>query len=528
MVAALTRRAAILILLGWVPGWGQQSPPVTLQVAPKDLSLAAGERRQVVVVATVTGQHVRNLTLRARPEPGAHAVIGKRPKLPDEVRGDVSWPVSISKDADGKTASRIVFEAQYESGEKDPLPGLVQTTFDLTVKQRPKNDEVATATVQTGVEKLEERRPRDVYLVVTNLTDVPLEVTDVRVTLPAFARISVDGIDQAPSGGWSPVYSPGRGQKPERIPPRQEHIFTMVLKIQRYQPVVTGKYLMLFHVGLRYAKDGYSTESSIVTPHEFQAGVLGEQEFVGVTTVPFLLLPGFLVVTIGGLLLGKVWPKWPVDPNFTKPEFYLVGVVVSFIMVLAYRYLSTPLFLLLWRTRVPQRDLFAGFSLEDIVNVWTLSLAVVLLPWALVGGGWSISARVRAKMRKDKTPTVDDRPLEVLGKLARAGKSFALAQATVNQERLWELPLPSPDPAKKWVSGRVYVTIHNKGEQRSKDFLELLGHTSETSRLWETLRKLDSDKAVDLDWQPKRQPALVDKKDAPTAAGEPEDFVYAE
>lgn len=116
------------------------------------------------MIATVTGSPVFKLKLRERPEPGTHVAIGKTAKLPDENTRRVSWLVSISKDSNGKTSSRIIFEAQYESGDRSaPVPGAVDVAWDLTVKQRPKNEEIATATIHTSFDKLEERRPQDVY-----------------------------------------------------------------------------------------------------------------------------------------------------------------------------------------------------------------------------------------------------------------------------------------------------------------------------------------------------------------------------
>jgi hypothetical protein len=511
---------------------------VSLQVAPKDLSIAAGERRQVVVIATVPGSPVRKLKLRARPEPGTHVAIGNTAKLPDEIRGDVSWPVSLSKDSDGKTSSRIIFEAQYESGDQNaPVPGVADVALDLTVKQRPKNEEVATATIHTSFDKLEERRPQDVYLLVTNLTDVPLAVIDVRASLPSFAAVLVDEHPVSPSQGVSIIYTSEGQATPVIIPPRQDHLFSMALKIPDYKPVLAGKYLMLFDVKLRYTKDGYSTDSSIIATKDFQAGVLGEQEFVGVTSVPFLLLPGFLVVTILGFLLSKVWPKWNFELDYKKPEYYLLGVVVSMVIVLIlYNPLSRWLYLLLWKVDVLHRDLLAGFSLEDIVNIWVIALVLALLPWTLIGGVMRLWAAAMARIQKEKTPTPQDQPLDVLLRLQRANQPFNLKQATVAGQRLWELPLPSPDPAKKWVSGRVGVafpeagTLPNEVRQAvanaAQQFQNLLNDPTQTARLYGLL---DQEKGrITIRWEPPDQaPQLVDKKDAPTVTGATDDFVYA-
>lgn len=101
----------------------------------------------------------------------------------------------------------MVLQARYEYGDKqNPITGLSQMVLDVTVKQRPKSEEIATAEVETSVEKLEERRPfQMVYLVITNLTDVPLELRGVRASLPKFAQIG----DAAPdSDGWTSLLPP--------------------------------------------------------------------------------------------------------------------------------------------------------------------------------------------------------------------------------------------------------------------------------------------------------------------------------
>jgi len=534
MMLVLRRQRATLLalMLSASASWGQQTPSVTLQFAPRDLAIAAGERRQIIVLATVTGPSVRKLRLRARPDPGTHVVVGKTGELPDEIQGDVRWPASIWKDPDGKASSRIVFEAQYETGEKNaPVAREATATFELTTKQRPKNEEVATAVVQTKIEKLEARRPQNVYLVVLNLTDVPLAVSELRVSLPDFARVSVDGKDIAASGGSSLIYSAAGQTNPVLIPPRQEHVFAAVLSIPQYTAVMTGKYLMLFEVKLKYARDGYLTESSIIAPQEFQAGVLGEQEFVGVTSVPFLLLPGFLVVTVLGLLLSKVWPRWAINLDFKKPDFYLFGVIISIATVLLYKPLSPWLFAVLWRTHIPERDLFAGFSLEDIINIWGLALALALGPWVLLGGSARLFAMVKASVLKEQTPTSYDKPSKVLERLLKAGKSFALSQVDVGGKRLWELPLPSPDPAKKWISRRVKVTFGNSTGEVARRFRGLLNNLDKPSgsqknvsrEIYKVLSNKESD--VTLLWQPDHTPELVDKKDAPIATGETEEFI---
>jgi hypothetical protein len=534
---ALGKQWRILLFIALLPltTWSQQTAPVTLEVAPKDMAIAAGERRQALVIATVTGSPVRNLKLRARTEPGTHAGIGRIAKLPDEVRGNVSWPVYISKDADGKTSSRIIFEAQYETGDANaPVPGIADVALDLTVKQRPKNEDVATASIQSSFDKLEEQRPQDVYLLVTNMTDVPLQVTGVSASLPSFVGLMTNQKCVLSPQGDSAIYSSAGQTKPLTIPPRRDQTFHAALCIPPYTPVLAGKYLMLFEVRLSYAKDGYTTGSSVVQTKDFQAGVLGEQEFVGVTSVPFLLLPGFLVVTVLGLLLSKVWPKWSFEVDYKKPEFYLFGVVVSMLIVFVlYRSIGRWLYLWLWKVDIQGRKLLAGYSLEDIINIWVIAIALAVLPWALIGGIARLFAALKARLLKKQTPTPQDRALDVLLRLRVANQPFNLKQATLGNERLWELPLPSPDPAKKWLSGRVCVRFPDlnavAADQRAavtaaqNQFRGLVNQSGETAALYNLLYGVRN--RVEILWQPDRPPELVDKKDAPTVTAAPDEFV---
>ena len=498
-----------------------------------------------MVVASVTGGAVRKLRLRARPEPGTHVAIGSSGQLPDEIRGDVVWPVTIWKDEDGEASSRIIFEADYESGERNTAEtGVADVALDLNVKQRPKNEEIASVTIQASFEKLEERRPQQLFVVVANLTDVPLTIGEVSVNLPSFAKVWIDGRDALATGGRTTVYaaSQGRGLV---IPSRQQHVFELGLAIPQYTPVLAGKYLMMIEVKLHYVKDGYSTESSILTTKDFQAGVLGEQEFVGITSAPFLLLPGFLVVAVLSLLMSKVWPKGSFKLDYRQPEFYLIGVVVSMVILFwLFGWMNGLLYQYLWRVGIGQlekagHDPFAGYSVEDIVNIWVISILLALAPWTLIGGVVRLVAVTRVRLQRAKTPTTDDQPLDVLLRLERANKPFELKQAIVEGERLWELPLPSPDPTKKWVAGGISVSakdLNTTGDDKARKtadeavsrfrglFRDLINEPTRTKKLYELLYQERN--YITTAWEPKNQkPRLVEKKDAPTWTGAPEDFV---
>jgi hypothetical protein len=528
MTFGMVRPAGLLFAAGLLAAasFAQQQNPVSLQAFPQTVSLASGERRQITVVATAASVPVRKLVLTARAEPGAAVTIGKPPDLPADIRGDVSWLVWIAKSDDGRPSAKVLFQAryEYENSEKKPVPGLSQLIVELTAKQRLKTEEVVAGTIRTSADKLEETRPHQMYLIVNNLIDVPLYVSGLRASLPEFARIALQGTGKPPTaqmpnaGGWIQLFS--APSKPIVIAPRQQSVFQLVLEIPENAAVLAGKYQLLFQVDLKYTKDGYSAEGSLVVPHEFEAGVLGQQEFVGVTEVPFLLLPGFLFVTAASLLLGKVWPKWNISLDPKKPEFYLLGVLFSIGAVLVYPLLSPWLYHVIWKTKIGPRNYLLGYSLKDIINVWVLALGSALAPWMAVGGVWNIVSKIRAKILSDQTPSALDEPLDLLARLVRAGKSWGLPTVTVGGARLWEIPLPSPDPAKKWVVGRTEVKFVDPNDPRHAEFTNLLTDASTTVRMEHLLRELRNKNAVELLWNPQRPPELVAKGDAPRAGGQ--------
>jgi hypothetical protein len=527
-------RLPIVLALLCVASLADQPPaPLILEVIPKDLALAGGEPRRVTVVARITVP-VRKLTLQARADPGTRVAIGKPSESSEEIQGDVSWPVWINQSPDGRSSAHVILQARYEHGARDnPVTGLSQATVEITVKQRPKIEEIVTTKLEISVDKLEERRPRQAYLELTNVSDVPVEIRNVRGSLPPFAQLSAltpasqKGTTAYPldPDGWYQLFGATPGAKPLVITPRKQHIFHFVLSIPEGSQVLSGKYLMVVDVDLHYIKDGYSTDGDVVASKEFDAGVLGETEFVGPTEVPFVLLPGFLFVALFTLLFGRFWPKWNISFDYKKPETYLGGIVFSILAVLAYKPLSPLLYRYLWhRPNVPPRDYFEGYSISDIMNVWFLAILAALLIWIVIGGVWSLWARISARIQRDRTPDPADKPLDLIRKLERKGEPFDLKEVTVGGQRRWEIPLPSPDPAKKWVAGRIDVKFVDITREQEKEFQQLVKQTSKTKEIGDFLHQLEG--KVTLSWNPLQPPELVAVNDAVAKKTPSEPFIH--
>jgi hypothetical protein len=527
----------LLIVLALICGArSAEPPPVVLEVVPNNLSLAAGELRRVTVVARIASP-VRKLVLQARSDPGSRVTIGKPGALPEQVQGDVSWPVWIAQSLDGRAGARVVLQARYEHGDKDsPVNGLSQVVLEITVKQRPKVEDVATAKLEISLEKLEERRPRQAYLEVTNVSDVPVQIDNIRASLPPFAELAfpLPGNEKGnPAAyprdpdGWYQLWPTAAGSSPLVIAPRRQKILHFVVRIPDTSQVLSGKHLMVFAIDLRYVKDGYSTEGSVVVSKEFDAGVLGETEFVGPTQVPFVLLPGFLFIALASLLFGKVWPKWKISFDYTKPETYLFGIAFSILGVVLYKPVSPWVYKVLWhRPGVAPRDYLGGYSIEDIINVWILAPLSALLLWTLIGGVWSLFATLRARLLTGRIPTPYDEPIDLIRKLARGKKAFDLVEVAVGGKQQWDIPLPSPDPAKRWVAGRIELKFSNPTPGETGQYQSLLAEPSKTQEIYVFLDGMRKKGTVTLAWKSNQRPELVAANDVVAVPPPGEPFLH--
>jgi hypothetical protein len=450
--------------------------------------------------------------------------VARAPKIPEGFHGEVSWPVTITKIDDGRGSAEITLEANYTSGDPPKQRfGATFATVAVTLKARPKAEEVVVGTIEASFDKLAERRPQTVLLTLSNISDVPVTITGISASVPDFTQISTPEStpDSSVSKDWRPLPVAAGSSI---IQPRQQFIGRYQLEIPKNAQVISGKYLLLVRADVQYKRDGYKTSGTIVTKKEFQVGVLGEDEFVGITSVPFLVLPGFLFITTGAILLSRVWPRWAIALDYKKPEYYFLSVLFAFAFIFLYAVISRWVYRVLWHVPMGPRDMFSGYSLADIINVWVLAIGAALLPWTFICGLYNLAMQLIALVQKKKIPQEGDTPEILLHRLALAGKTFDLPEVTVGGQNYWEIPLLSPDPAKKWVAKRIEVSFKRKDDAADSDLNDALGKPQGLKELQNTL---DRHKAVIVaSWGQEIGPRLVDKKDVQPKPGGRDPFVH--
>jgi len=503
MLAALL--GVISISLAITPISYAESPPLTLSITPNAVSLSPGERAQTLVTATVATTTVQSITLSAFSDATVDVAISDPARTGSPLRGDVAWVVAIARSDTGRPTRKVLFRADYQVRDSDGqiTPGVATAALDVQERIPGAIDQVVTATLDTAIETLQDQQTRQVFIVVENISSVPVTVTAIR-TWPV-PRIATSTEDL------------GTGF---RLEPQQSNPFP--IQLTAGDAVQSGKHLLVVRVDVEWDKAGLHTDGSLVLNKELSVGVFGESAILQATTIPsVMLLPGFLFVTALALLINWSGRKAPLDLDlldFKKPGFWLVAITVSLIFILFYPFLTGPLISAILRRPMVARDYLQGYGFNDILMLWLGALLAALV--AFVGGvalawiwreGRGGIAAFRAWRERERraplVPTPDDSPLLALRKIANNQKGFDLKEVMYPKgtapQYVFELPSGFPEPGKVWVAPRVRLRWR-KDDDRLKDGFDVLNSKEHDTRtLVRTLERWlnPEDPIIELDWE---------------------------
>lgn len=269
-------------------------------------------------------------------------------------------------------------------------------------------ERVAEVRVESSLKLLQEPRFGTVYIVVKNKSDSELRVLSIRTNSSEYLVLT--NLSEA-----------------KTLAPKTEEVFPW--KIYAGPRVQSGKHLLLFDVSLAWDDEGRPQTGNILCKYECDVGVLGDSEFLVPLGVPsFLLLPGFLIVTVFAMLWNLFHKEKQFPWTAKSAEFWSLAVILSLIALLA----------VYWLTK---RNVMEAYGLRDVYIVWFGSAAAGLLVWTAVEAIVALlrQAELRKKKRAElevrlKTFTRDDEPVAVLRKLGRNGKGFYLNQVNVKFE----------------------------------------------------------------------------------------------
>jgi hypothetical protein len=290
---------------------------------------------------------------------------------------------------------RVLIRGAYRAGAVDQT-----VTGSLFVRPRTRlaADSVIAVQLYAPAGRLRDGMHATLHLLVTNRLDTPVRVTPQPARGPDFIHF-----DTAAAA--------------VEIGPRGEELLPITVRVaNRVQP---GKHLLIFPVRVAWTgRDGAGEATRFVT-HEAEIGVLGESDILLALAVPsFLLLPGFLVVAVFGI----VWKAFGRDAGILSDAksktFWVAAITMSLLMAVMYPLVG--------------HDYLQGYGARDVARIWMVSALAGSVLAAFVHFGDRLHARVqtqnrerveaeRARQEIERTPALGDTPLQALRKLHLRG-----------------------------------------------------------------------------------------------------------
>jgi hypothetical protein len=292
-----------------------------------------------------------------------------------------------------------------------PAPqGAPQSTPTPTPEVPEQVDKVAEVQVKSAVKVLQAGRPGVVYVIVRNISNVPLTITQANVT------VDRKDLNNNPIKATLADFVSGQTVQPQ-------HIQTVTVDLKADGQVEEGAHLLLIQVDVQWIKDDKPLTGSLITSHDFNVEVLAVSGLLSVLGASSILfLPGFLAVTVF-LVLNRLWgkytagEKWELD--WKSPEFWMAALTVSLIAPYLYPWVSR------WRFG-EKHDYRNGYGLSDVMLIWFASILVSLACWIV----YRIIRRTIVRYIENKRrslanygdsldPGPGDEPDELLDKWAR-------------------------------------------------------------------------------------------------------------
>ncbi|MSP14553.1 MAG: hypothetical protein EXR62_16560 [Chloroflexi bacterium] len=416
LVAMCAALLGVFLALSVVQAQGGAPPaPPALTISPATVTLSRGETVEALVVARsqVTAT-LQGLQLSSVPAGGLAVAI--RPPLTSTLLPGAAlvWRVQITRTGERPAAGPLYLQLDYRT--QDGVPGVSTGSLEIQDRLPLEMGKVATAYVESALSQIQDNQSGLLYVVVNNVSAMPVTVTGISTAAPDFIAL-------APLGG------PTSGV---RLEPQMSHSFPF--SVTAGSQVRPGKETLLFEVGLQWADTGGVRRSSLVLTRPLTVGILGQLDiltalgFTALGLPTLFLAPGFLVLMILQILTGLFAIDKPKVPDIKTPQFWSLAVLFSLAAAFIY-----PLF--------THKSYLQVYGLQDIAFLWSGACAAGVVLFALGIVSWAGATLLRGTLfpglaaswgrlrawwhDRQFVPSRGDWPVDVLYKLARNGMPFA-------------------------------------------------------------------------------------------------------
>jgi len=392
---------AVLAVLTFQGNVAVAAEDVQILLTPELLTLTPGENAEVmIVVKNGSGTVLTRLQLSWLATPGIVVTCeqSSRASLP----ANSVWvqKASIRKNIDGPLAAKVNFQLQHAWQGKDDHLNVIFRALEIQHRSMETIDKIATIEIKTALTELQEHQQGLLYVIIKNITDIPIRIVQVSGNKPDFIDLQVQPADSLVT-----------------LSAQQAYAYVVVLSLR--DAFQQGKHLLLLNAKLAWERNGQVFRGNLMSSHQLETGVIGESEILKLIGVPsFLLLPGFLMV----MVFMAIWNR------FQQPQITLTAATAKFwLIAITLSLLTAPLYPVITDIVGSPRNYLVGYGLFDVVLVWFGSIIAASYVCLLILGGITLY-KYYQKIRKIPTPY--DSPLEILEKLIHLKQNYPLNEAT--------------------------------------------------------------------------------------------------
>jgi len=438
-----------------------QEPPIKLEVTPATIELPAkGEAQAQVVLRNKSQSALQNVKLDWFSGTQADIKADEPTELASLAsQADSYWTLHVDQRTNGLIPGNVYLRVKYNTAGTSGVSQVLYATLAVNSRQTDEVSKVVEVVPRTSSTQLNEQRPGQVFLVITNKGNLPITLGQITSSGPGFISGTPDMSKLPPN---------------RQIEARDSAYVPVEIKV--IDAVRPGKHLLLFQTPIEWGPTENRQRANVIAQQEFDVGILGESELLTALGLPsFLILPGFLMIVVYGLLDKRAVMSDSILKNATNAPLWIGAITLSGVMAFLYpvgtRLLSGV-----------KRDYLISYGLGDIIRVWIASILLGVVAWLFVQ--W-----IKRLVRYMFKPSIKDKPERLLKKLSWQGLKLELPKFSVNGKEVFLLQPLRENQETYWVGPYIniqWLSVEERLKAEQTTFKERVS------------KQLDGDKPRDL------------------------------
>jgi hypothetical protein len=484
-MSTIVRRLALVssLLLIAVCGEGSDAPKLRAEIHPTSVRVrTAGPTEATLVARNTTELTARQVQVSHLDSPGVTIEIEPGTSQTIPPRGLFQWTLKIRQASAGILSEDVIFQVHYtlvdETGAQSSDVIFTKVTIDNRERMDP--GQIVAVSAHSTLSELSDFRPGYIYLAVENIWNAPVKVTHVAVAeRPDFMVLKRSRTDTtAVAVEASSILYPDS----TLIPAGESVVFPVY--VESGDQVRPGEHMLLFTVFFEWIVNGEIQTGSEVVEHNVKVKVFGEEEVLGAITsvTTFLLVPGFLMVVVSGMIWklfvpGSTKDRFPFSlttGTIVDPRFWVIVITLSLLMAWKVYSALSAAFLTIGR-----REFLYGYGFQDIIWMWLFSIAIGVAFSVLAAGvvfGHQKLAAWRKIVEFKKAIKKTDKPVAVLEKIIGQGFSKTrFNKATLIDSGKSGVLIESETPGRTtvWIAPRITIWWHKGADELFERFQHL-------------------------------------------------------